>query len=43
LNVPDSPQAESSSVTQTQNNQKGEEIQSTIEEVEEEKIEGGKA
>lgn len=30
-------------VTQTQNNQKGEEIQSTIEEVEEEKIEGGKA
>jgi exosome complex component RRP4 len=43
LNVPDSPQAESSSVTQTQNNQKGEEIQSTIEEVEEEKIEGGNA
>jgi exosome complex component RRP4 len=43
LNVPDSPQAEGSSVTQTQNNQKGEEIQSTIEEVEEEKIEGGKA
>ena len=38
-----SPQAEGSSVTQTQNNQKGEEIQSTIEEVEEEKIEGGKA
>ena len=43
LNVPDSPQAEGSSVTQTQNNQKGEEIQSTIEEVEEEKIEGGNA
>ena len=35
LNVPDSPQAEGSSVTQTQNNQKGEEIQSTIEESEE--------
>jgi len=43
LNVPDAPQGEGGYVTQTQNNQKGEEIQSTIEEVEEEKIEGGKA
>jgi hypothetical protein len=41
LNVPDSPQAEGSSIIQTPNNQKDEEIQSTIEEVEEE-IEGEK-
>jgi len=40
LNVPDSPQAEGSSIIQTPNNQK-DEIQSTIEEVEEE-IEGEK-
>jgi exosome complex component RRP4 len=40
LNVPDSPQAEGASVSQTQNAQKGEEIQSAIEEVEEELEEG---
>jgi hypothetical protein len=40
LNVPDSPQAEGASVNQTQNTQKGEEIQSAIEEVEEELEEG---
>jgi exosome complex component RRP4 len=40
LNVPDSPQAEGTAATQTQNAQKGEEIQSAIEEVEEELEEG---
>src|ERR687883_1639030 len=40
LNVPDSPQAEGSSIIQTPSNQKDEEIQSTIEEVEEEIEEG---
>ena len=40
LNVPDTSQMENTSVAQTQNSQKGEEIQSTIEEVEEEIEEG---
>ena len=40
LNVPDTSQMENTSVSQTQNSQKGEEIQSTIEEVEEEIEEG---
>jgi exosome complex component RRP4 len=40
LNVPDTPQIENTPVTQTQSSQKGEEIQSAIEEVEEEIEEG---
>ena len=40
LNVPDTSQIENTSVAQTQNSQKGEDIQSTIEEVEEEIEEG---
>ncbi|MDQ3902898.1 MAG: exosome complex RNA-binding protein Rrp4 [Thermoproteota archaeon] len=40
LNVPDTSQIESTPVAQTQNSQKGEDIQSTIEEVEEEIEEG---
>ena len=40
LNVPDTPQMDSTSAAQTQNSQKGEDIQSTIEEVEEEIEEG---
>src|SRR5919206_252226 len=36
LNVPDTPQTEGSTIVQSPNNQKNEEIQSTIEEVEEE-------
>jgi exosome complex component RRP4 len=40
LNVPDTPQMENTSAAQTQSNQKGEDIQSTIEEVEEEIEEG---
>ena len=40
LNVPDTSQIDNTSVAQTQNSQKGEEIQSTIEEVEEEIEEG---
>jgi exosome complex component RRP4 len=40
LNVPDTSQVENTSVAQTQNSQKGEDIQSTIEEVEEEIEEG---
>ncbi|HJT50238.1 MAG TPA: exosome complex RNA-binding protein Rrp4 [Nitrososphaeraceae archaeon] len=42
LNVPDTSQIENTSVAQTQNSQKGEDIQSTIEEVEEEIEEGEK-
>ena len=40
LNVPDTPQMENTSAAQTQSSQKGEDIQSTIEEVEEEIEEG---
>ena len=40
LNVPDTSQMENTSVAQTQNSQKGKDIQSTIEEVEEEIEEG---
>jgi len=40
LNVPDTSQIDNTSVAQTQNSQKGEDIQSTIEEVEEEIEEG---
>jgi exosome complex component RRP4 len=40
LNVPETPQMENTSAAQTQNSQKGEDIQSTIEEVEEEIEEG---
>ena len=40
LNVPDTSQIENTSVAQTQNSQKGEDIQSTIDEVEEEIEEG---
>jgi exosome complex component RRP4 len=40
LNVPDTPQIENTPVTQTQSSQKGEDIQSAIEEVEEEIEEG---
>jgi exosome complex component RRP4 len=40
LNVPDTPQIENTPATQTQNSQKGEDIQSAIEEVEEEIEEG---
>ena len=40
LNVPDTPQMESTSAAQAQSSQKGEDIQSTIEEVEEEIEEG---
>jgi exosome complex component RRP4 len=42
LNVPDTSQIDNTSVAQTQNSQKGEDIQSTIEEVEEEIEEGEK-
>ena len=42
LNVPDTSQMENTSVAQTQNSQKGEDIHSTIEEVEEEIEEGEK-
>jgi exosome complex component RRP4 len=40
LNVPDTPQMENTSAAQAQSSQKGEDIQSTIEEVEEEIEEG---
>jgi hypothetical protein len=40
LNVPDTPQIESTSVAQTQNSRKSEDIRSAIEEVEEEIEEG---
>jgi hypothetical protein len=42
LNVPDVPQAEGAPVSQSQNSQKDEDIQSAIEEVEEEIEEGEK-